>query len=108
MYSTEILANKTKLKISKGQTAGQYCKLFEKKQDIYVHDKNTDLVFKLTFKPDGKDESKFVVTTESKKKYNFIDDTNPRIVSFEPLIIAKTTTKKFIYFMASENFDFYE
>ena len=108
MYTINDIEKKTKMKESKGQTAGLYCKMFDKKKDIYMHDKNTGLVYKFTFKPDKEDPTKFVVTGENKKKYNFVDDTNPYVISFEPMVIVKSTSKKLIYFIASDNFDFYE
>lgn len=99
--------NMTKLKTSKGQTPGCYCKLNFKEKEIYVKNTKTNSVIILKIKQ-GKND-KYIISSEQFGKKDFYPDGTAYAVYFDPMIIVKAGTgKKFIYFIAPEFYDFYE
>lgn len=107
MYSIDYIKDKSKLKESKGQIHGVYCKTFKDKKDIYILDKSINLVHKLTFKSDDEDNKRFAVINDNKRIYTFIDDGLAHAICFSPLVLAKSN-KGFIYFVVADQYEIYE
>jgi len=110
MYSTEILQFKDKLKISKAFGTKFVTKL-EDKLEIFVHDKNTNNIFKIEIVRDKRTEDKYFIKTNEFEKGKFIANGDPQMIFYDPIIIAKVgatvKSKENIYFTVDDNIDLY-
>ena len=110
-YSIEILKDLSIMKQSKSMGT-RFTTSLEDDKDIYLHDKNTNLVFKISIVKDKRSNDKYFIKTDQFDKKKFIANGEPQMIFFNPIVIVKigatTKTKGNLYFTVDDNIDIYE
>jgi hypothetical protein len=90
----------------------QFVTKLEDNITIYIHNKDSNIVEKITITKDKRSTDKYIVKSDKFEKRKFIADGELQMIYFNPVIIAKVgataKSRENIYFTVDSNIDLYE
>lgn len=99
------------LKASKS-VGTQFVTKLEDSITIFIHNKKTNMVEKITIVKDKRSSDKYMVKSDKFEKGKFVTNGEPQMIYFEPVVIAKVgataKSKENIYFTVDPDIDLYE
>ena len=99
------------LKASKSMGT-QFVTKLEDSITIYIHNKDSNIVEKITITKDKRSTDKYMVKSDKFAKGKFIANGELQMIYFKPVIIAKVgataKSRENIYFTVDDNIDLYE
>lgn len=111
MYSVKDLEDLSLLKTSK-LTGTKFTTKLENIIRLYIHDKNTDIVYKITITKDKRSEDKYIIKSDNYNNRKFIANGEAQMIFFNPVIIMKignsAKSKENLYFTVDSNIDLYK
>jgi hypothetical protein len=107
MYNLSDIKELNLLKTSK-MSGTKFTIKLEDKLNIFIHDKNTDIVYKISIL---KSNSNYIIKSDEYSDKVFFPNGDAQMIYFNPVIIAKVGTtsknKDSIYFIVDDNIDLY-